>query len=65
MGNEIQKELVGVEHIENLVYKIRGQYVMLDSDIADIYGYEVKYLNRQAKRNIGRFPEDFMFQSTK
>ena len=65
MGNEIQKELVGVEHIENLVYKIRGQYVMLDSDIADIYGYEVKYLNRQAKRNIGRFPEDFMFQMTK
>ncbi len=65
MGNEIQKELVGIEHIENLVYKIRGQYVMLDSDIADIYGYEVKYLNRQAKRNIGRFPEDFMFQMTK
>ena len=65
MGNEIKKELVGIEHIENLVYKVRDQYVMLDSDIADIYGYEVKYLNRQAKRNIGRFPEDFMFQMTK
>lgn len=38
---------------------------MLDSDLADIYGYEVKYLNRQVKRNIERFPEDFMFQLSK
>ena len=38
---------------------------MLDSDLAEIYGYEVKYLNRQVKRNIERFPEDFMFQVTK
>ena len=44
---------------------IRGQQVMLDSDLAIIYGYEVKYLNRQVKRNIERFPEDFMFQLTK
>lgn len=38
---------------------------MLDSDLADIYGYEVRYLNRQVKRNIERFPEDFMFQLSK
>lgn len=60
-----ENELVTIDHIENLVYKIRGQQVMLDSDLAEIYGYEVKYLNRQVKRNIERFPEDFMFQVTK
>ena len=51
--------------LRDKVYVIRGQQVMLDSDLADIYGYEVKYLNRQVKRNIERFPEDFMFQMTK
>ena len=65
MSNELQTEVMSVDHIENLVYNIRGQYVMLDTDLADIYGYEVKYLNRQAKRNKDRFPEDFMFQITK
>ena len=38
---------------------------MLDSDLAEIYGYEVKRLNEQVKRNIGRFPDDFMFQLTR
>lgn len=60
-----ENELTTIDHIENLVYKIKGQQVMLDSDLAEIYGYEVKYLNRQVKRNIERFPEDFMFQVTK
>ncbi|MBE5846402.1 MAG: ORF6N domain-containing protein [Lachnospiraceae bacterium] len=55
-------ELLTVESIRNCVYTIRGQQVMLDSDLADIYGYEVKRLNEQVKRNINRFPEDFMFQ---
>ncbi len=41
------------------------QQVMLDYDLAEIYGYEVKRLNEQIKRNITRFPEDFMFQLTK
>ena len=54
-----------VDDISNTVYIIRGQQVMLDQDLADIYGYEVKYLNRQVKRNAERFPEDFMFQLTK
>ena len=54
-----------VEFIRNCVYTIRGQQVMLDSDLADIYGYELKAMNQQVKRNIERFPEDFMFQLTR
>ena len=55
-------ELLTVESIRNCVYTIRGQQVMLDSDLAHIYGYELKAMNQQVKRNIERFPEDFMFQ---
>ncbi len=58
-------ELVTVEGIHTKVYTIRGQQVMLDYDLAEIYGYEVKNLNRQVKRNIERFPGDFMFQLKK
>ena len=58
-------ELLTVENIYNRVYVIRGQQVMLDYDLAEIYGYEVKNLNQQVKRNIARFPEDFMFQLTR
>ena len=58
-------ELMTVDNICNRVYAIRGQQVMLDYDLAEIYGYEVKRLNEQVKRNITRFPEDFMFQLTK
>lgn len=54
-----------VNNISKCVYTIRGQQVMLDQDLAEIYGYEVKRLNAQVKNNIGRFPEDFMFQLTK
>ena len=56
--------LMTVDNICNRVYIIRGQQVMLDYDLAEIYGYEVKRLNEQVKRNITRFPEDFMFQLT-
>jgi len=59
---EEQKELLSIDKIRNKVYTIRGQQVMLDADLAEIYGYEVKRLNEQVKRNISRFPEDFMFQ---
>ena len=55
-------EVLTVDKIQNRVYVIRGQQVMLDYDFAEIYGYEVKALNQQVKRNISRFPEDFMFQ---
>ena len=50
--------------IKNLIYVIRGQQVMLDNDLASLYGYEVKAFNQQVKRNIQRFPDDFMFQLT-
>ena len=49
-------------NIKEMIYTIRGLQVMLDSDLAKLYGYEVKRLNEQVKRNIERFPEDFMFQ---
>lgn len=48
--------------IENLIYEVRGKQVMLDSDLANLYEVETKQLNRQVKRNIERFDEDFMFQ---
>ncbi|MBD5227263.1 MAG: ORF6N domain-containing protein [Bacteroidales bacterium] len=51
--------------VENLIHIIRGQQVMIDSDLARLYGVETKRLNEQVKRNIDRFPEDFMFQLTK
>lgn len=56
--------LMTVDNIKKRVYVIRGQQVMLDYDLAELYGYEVKRLNEQVKRNIERFPEDFMFQLT-
>ena len=59
---EKNKDLLSTDTICNRVYMIRGQQVMLDYDLAEIYGYEVKRLNEQVKRNINRFPEDFMFQ---
>ncbi len=57
--------MITVDDIRNRVYVIRGQQVMLDGDLADIYGYELKAMNQQVKRNISRFPEDFMFQLTR
>ena len=59
---EENQVLVTADNIQNLVYTIRGQQVMLDSDLAEIYGYTTKRLNEQVARNIERFPEDFMFQ---
>ena len=54
-----------LENIENLIHVIRGKQVMLDVDLARLYGVETKRLNEQVKRNIERFPEDFMFQLTR
>ncbi|MTK52290.1 ORF6N domain-containing protein [Paludibacter sp.] len=51
--------------IQNKIYTIRGQRVMLDRDLAEMYGVETKRLNEQIKRNIKRFPDDFMFQLKK
>jgi len=59
------KELMPIEIIERKIYLIRGHKVLLDSDLAELYGVEVKQLKRQVRRNINRFPEDFMFQLQK
>lgn len=53
-----------IEQIHNMIYFIRGQRVMLDSDLARLYGVETRRLNEQVRRNSDRFPEDFMFQLT-
>ena len=53
------------EVIENKIFLIRGKKVMFDRDLAVLYGVETKFLNRAVKRNIERFPEDFMFQLSK
>jgi hypothetical protein len=51
-------------HIQKRIYEIREQKVMLDSDLAALYEVEPKVMNQAVKRNIGRFPYDFMFQLT-
>ena len=67
--NEIVKaastSLQPLENIESLIHVIRGKQVMLDVDLARLYGVETKRLNEQVKRNLERFPEDFMFQLSK
>src|SRR3989304_3782451 len=58
------KDLIPQQTIEQRIFLIRNQKVMIDRDIAELYGVETKNLNRQVKRNIQRFPEEFMFQLT-
>jgi hypothetical protein len=60
----MSSELETFSEIQKIVYLIRGQRVMLDSDLARLYGVEVKRLNEQVRRNIERFPEDFCFECT-
>ncbi|MBO4777118.1 MAG: ORF6N domain-containing protein [Bacteroidales bacterium] len=61
--NELQPVTpISVDNIKSKIHEIRGQKVMLDRDLAELYQVETKQLNRQVKRNIERFPEDFMFQ---
>ena len=57
--------LIPQEVIKQKIYLIRGHKVMMDTDIAQLYGVKTKRLNEQVKRNIRRFPTDFMFQLTK
>ncbi len=59
------KALVPTERIERAILLIRGQKVLLDSDLAELYGVETKVLNQAVKRNLARFPADFMFQLPK
>ena len=64
MENIIKKDDLRAS-IQSKIYVIRGQRVMLDFDLAAMYGVKTKVLNQSVKRNIERFPEDFMFQLTK
>ena len=57
--------IINEEILATMIYEIRGQKVMLDYDLAQIYGYETKRFNEQVKNNIKRFDDDFMFQLTK
>ena len=59
------KALIPVEMIERKIYLIRGEKVMLDSDLAELYEVPVRVLNQAVRRNIERFPEDFMLQLSK
>jgi hypothetical protein len=59
------KALIPVEIIEKKILLIRGEKVMLDADLAELYEVETFNLNKAVKRNIDRFPEDFMFQLSK
>lgn len=56
--------MMELQLIQNKIYEIRGQKVMLDRDLAEMYGVETRVLNQAVKRNMDRFPEDFMFQLT-
>jgi phage regulator Rha-like protein len=61
----IKAEIIPIEIIEKKIYLIRNQKAMIDHDLATLYGVSVKQLNQQVKRNLDRFPEDFLFQLTK
>ena len=54
-----------MEDLKNKIYTVRGAQVMLDRDLAELYGVETKQINRAVKRNLERFPQNFMFQLTK
>jgi hypothetical protein len=60
----VEKSLVPLEHVERVILFLREQKVLLDSDLAALYGVPVKALNQAVKRNLARLPEDFMFQLT-
>lgn len=64
MSDSADTQLVPVEQVEKLIHLARGEKVLLDSDLAQLYGVETKTLNRAVKRNLSRFPHDFMFQLT-
>ena len=57
--------IISEEIITDKIYVIRNQKVMLDKDLATLYGVETRVLNQAVKRNIGRFPDDFMFEVQK
>jgi len=62
MAESIKSIAIAEETIISKIYLIRGQKVMIDRDLAELYGVETKQLKRQVRRNIDRFPDDFMFE---
>ena len=63
--SKMTNEIVPEERILQFIMVVRGEKVILDSDLARLYGVETRRLNEQVRRNIGKFPDDFMFQLTK
>ncbi len=59
-----EANLIVFDEIENKIYNIRGERVMLDSDLAEIYGVKTRVLKQAVRRNLHRFPTDFMFELT-
>jgi len=59
------KSLIPTERIQTLILMVRGQKVLLDRDLATLYGVETRALNQAVSRNIERFPADFMFELTR
>ena len=64
MATSASRSIIPVERIAGRIYLIRGQKVMLDSDLAELYGVETRALNQAIRRNLDRFPKDFAFQFT-
>ena len=62
---EFDNNVVSTEVIKSRIYEVRGRRIMIDSDLAELYGVETKNLKRAVKMNIERFPDDFMFELTK
>ena len=65
MKNQKEVQVIGILDIQRRIIPVRGVQVMLDRDLAALYGVETRALNQAVRRNIGRFPEDFMFQLSK
>ena len=65
MAKRAARTLLPAERIERSILAIRGHKVLLDADLAELYGVETRVLNQAVKRNLARFPADFMFQLTK
>ena len=61
----VENSLVTIKQITEKIYHIRGIKIMLDKDLASLYGVQTKYLKQAVRRNIKRFPDDFMFELSK
>ena len=64
MNSKDVKEILEIDDIQQRIFTVRGMQVILDRDLSKLYGVDLSQMNRQVKRNIERFPEDFMFQLT-